>query len=291
MIGEVKVAGNSNAKLSGERNKGTVSNNSNLKVNSINSFLNLFNNSNASVSIQNSRLILANCMNATITGKGNTVELRGNSNPTFRGNDNKWEGNSNSNCYVTGDNSVVRLESNCNAIIEGDMGQIVCENNTNLKVSGDGNKVTVKHTNDHAIQRSQDNMNKVEIIQGMQNSQRGSVLASLSQFLANNPTTTSQTTKWSCNVDYVDEAVLEKEGYRLGIFNFNLRYAADKTSHNVTIDQTGLDRGSLVAHKIGGGEILISASKDGVKQSLKLKGPQVSQVEPPTGSSFRISML
>jgi len=276
MIGEVASTGNLNARLTGERNKGQVFNNMNLNLSSVNSSLNLSNNMNASVSIENSKLEMANCPNPIIFGNGNKAQLRNNSNSSFRGNGNKWEASSELNNVVIGDNNVIRLQNNSNAYIQGDGGQITADNNLNLKVSGDGNKLTITGTRNHSVKPSAE-LNQVEIIPVMQN--------------CYGLFTSGTFSNWTYHVVYVDEGVIDRESYRLGMFNFLLRYTAANNLHEVTVDETGLDPGSLVFQQMGTDKVLISATKNGAMQSLQLKGPQVTQIEPPTGTTFRVSIL
>jgi len=82
------------------------------------------------------------------------------------------------------------------------------------------------------------------------------------------------------HIEYVDEAKIEDSSYKLGIFNFFLlNHGGSSTSFEVNLDESALNPGSITTKSVGSTEMIITAMKGEIKQSLSLQGSSVMAQE------------
>ncbi|CAL8069334.1 unnamed protein product [Orchesella dallaii] len=251
-FGNVAISNNRNAKITGERNQGVVAKNSNIKLFSINCVLNLIQNSNANIKAENSKLECSKCSNVVLDGKGNTAVLSENSNSKFQGDNNQWDAKENSNLMVFGTGSILKILRNRNSKIFGDRCKVFAENNANLKVLGNDGKVSIQGTQNHELKpASMENRMDISPSSDVISISSGSGSGWISSMLSILWSSNSNGNNAKFTIDYVDEAVIDKTNYKL------------------------VDPGSFVARTVNPSEVIISATKEGVKQSLTLQGPCV----------------
>ncbi|CAL8069338.1 unnamed protein product [Orchesella dallaii] len=275
-FGNVSISNNTNAKITGERNQGVAAENSNINLFSINCVLNLIQNSNANIKAENSKLECSKCPNVVLDGTGNTAVLSENSNSKFQGDNNQWDAKENSNLNVFGTGSILKIFRNRNSKILGDRCKVFAENNANLKVRGNDGKVSIQGTQNHELKpASMENDtaagNRLDISPSSDVSSSGGGWIS-SMLSTWNSQSNGNNAKFT--IDYVDEAVIDKTNYKLGMFAFTVK-SRSPTTFEIKLDESAVDPGSFVARTVNPSEVIISATKEGVKQNLTLQGPCV----------------
>jgi len=232
-----RITGNRNLKIYCENSTAEILKSSNVDVNIINSSLNARNQSNCKISVNESEIDMESDKNMDISAKGAWCKFADNKNVNFRE-------------EAGTDKYFSQFIGNENGRFSGRSNKVSAFRNKNLNIEGNNNSLDISETRNHDIQPASIGSNRNCLT--IQRSGENSI-----QFV----------------IEYVGATVIKATEYKLGIIEFRIV----EDIHNFKVTLTLQDVVDIVYSIVDTqpSKIIIQAEKNGIIQTLELKGERV----------------